>query len=482
MKRRLQRCGAALALLAGLGLGLAPVAMAMPEADARQLLLRSGFAPSPAEIAALAPLSGAEAVERIVDAAVPRRAATTPAPDWVDEALKTPAELKAMSDDERRAYRQMWVKRGAELQTWWMQEMIATPAPLAERMTLFWHGHFTSSLQAVKAGQLLYRQNVTLREHALGDYRALLHAVARDPAMLLFLNNQQNRKDAPNENFARELLELFTLGEGHYSERDVHEAARAFTGWKMRPPDGTFFESRSQHDDGVKTFLGHRGDFDGDDIIDIILQQPQAATFIVEALWREFVSPQPDRAEVARLAARFRHDWQIAPLMKALFAEPAVTDATQAGVLVKSPVEFVVGAVRSLALPLSPRSVALASDEMGQGLFNPPNVRGWPGGDDWISSAALLARRQFVLSLSGDASPATGGDGREAQLRKAMAREMKPRQADVTRRFGEAAESLPPRGAENLLLALAPVQAPVEGAKPTDRLETWMLDPVYNLK
>ncbi|MGQ0502506.1 MAG: DUF1800 domain-containing protein [Panacagrimonas sp.] len=459
----------------------APV-LALPDKAARHLLLRSGFVPSPAEIGALAPLSDAQAVDRIVDAAVRQRVASTPAPGWVDEPLQQPFIPKGISPKEKRALRQDWAQRYLELQTWWMQEILTTPAPLAERMTLFWHGHFTSALQTVKAGQLIYRQNVLLRRHALGNYRQLLHEIAHDPAMLLYLNNQQNRKGAPNENFARELLELFTLGEGHYQEQDIKEAARAFTGWKALPPDGRFVEVARQHDEGEKTFMGRRGNFDGDDIIDIILAQPQAARFIVESLWREFVSPEPDAEAVARLAGGFRKDWEIAPLIKALLREPQLWDAKSAGLLVKSPVEFVAGTVRALDLPLSAVSAAVAAQGMGQRLFYPPNVRGWPGGNSWITSEWLLERRRFVHSLTGDAplaAPRTpGGGGRH----KLEFQKMRQQRGAVSRRFGEAAESLPVQGAEQMLLALAPVQPPVEGAKPPDRLETWLLDPVYNLK
>jgi uncharacterized protein (DUF1800 family) len=482
MDRRVSAFRVPILLLAG-ALAAAPaLAIALPADAARQLLRRTGFDASEADVSALAHLSASQAIDREVDAAARVRTAKTPAPDWVAEPIELPFMPKNLSEDETREFRRKWARRDLELQVWWMQEMLTTDTPLTERMTLFWHGHFTSSLQSVRAGQLMYRQNLMLRENALGNYRTLLHAVAHDAAMLLYLNNQQNRKDAPNENFARELLELFTLGEGHYSEHDIQQAARAFTGWKMLPPDGRFVEAPRQHDDGIKDFLGRRGNFDGDDIIDIVLQQPQAAVFIIEELWREFVSPQPDAREVEKLAAGFRKDWQIAPLMKKLLREPPVLDVKNAGTLVKSPVEFVVGTVRAFDLPLSPLSAVLAADGMGQALFYPPNVRGWPGGDAWITSDALLARRQFVLALAGDAPlvmPA--GQGREANLRKLEFRQMQKQRAVVAHRFGEAAESLSPDAAP-LVLAMAPVQPPVEGAKPPDRLETWLLDPVYNLK
>jgi uncharacterized protein (DUF1800 family) len=455
-------------------------ALAISQDEAQRLSLRTGFAPTAVQASEVA---YALVVDRWIDEAAARRSASTPPPDWVTDPLPMPGAVKQMSAEEKKDYQRRLVRQGLALQSWWMQEMLTTPAPLTERMTLFWHGHFTSSFKGVRAAQLLYRQNVLLRENALGNYRELLHAVARDPAMLLYLNNQQNRKGEPNENFARELLELFTLGEGHYSERDIKEAARAFTGWKMLPPEGRFVEVARQHDEGTKTFLGHTGNYDGDDIIDLILQQPRAAEFIVEKLWREFVSPQPDRAAVQRLTAGFRKNWEIAPLMKALLREPAFLSARNDALLVKSPVEFVVGTVRALDLPVSPLSAALAADQMGQSLFNPPNVKGWPGGDAWITSEWLLARRQFVLQLAGDMPPSMAmGENQAARLHKLADREIRKNSAEVQRRFGEAAEALPPQNSERLLLAMAPLTPPVAGAKPPDRLEDWLLDPVYNLK
>jgi uncharacterized protein (DUF1800 family) len=387
--------------------GLFPGALeALEPALAARLELRSGLGADPAVAGPLEALSAAAAVDALVDAAAARRTAATPAPGWVDEPIRAPRTLRDLDAEARRDLIRQTVQRGVELQAWWMTELLTTPAPLAERMTLFWHGHFTSGLREVRVPQLLYRQNVLLRRHALGNYRDLLHAIVRDPAMLVYLNNQQNRSDAPNENFARELLELFTLGEGHYTEDDVRAAARAFTGWKMLPPDGRFVVVRRQHDDGEKQFLGLRGRLDGGDIVEQILRQPAAAQFVVTRLWREFVSPAPDTAAVARLAADFRRDWEIAPLVRALLRLALARDEAVAGQLVKSPVEFVVGAVREFDLELPPRAAVRAAARMGQSLFAPPNVRGWPGGEAWITTQALLTRQQFVRSL--DAGGAAG--------------------------------------------------------------------------
>lgn len=467
-------------LIVALLIAFSGSAFAIGAEQATLLDSRTGFGPQLGQ----PPPSGSfdTVIDHIVDAAAARQTASTLPPDWVDEPLPLPKDGKELSADERRARMLEWQRRYVELQAWWLQEMRSTPAPLAERMTLFWHGHFTTSFKTVKAGQLLYRQNLLLRRYALGNYRDLLHAIARDPAMLLYLNNQQNKKGQPNENFARELLELFTLGEGYYTESDVKEAARAFTGWKMQAPEGRYTVVTKQHDDGEKTFLGRSGKFDGDEVIDIILQQPRAAEFIVEQLWREFVSPQPDAAAVQRLAAGFRKNWQIASLLKAMLREPAFSAPQNRGVLVKSPVELVVGTVRALDLPLTSTFLAASTTDMGQTLFAPPNVRGWPGGDAWITSEWLLARRRFVQQLAGDLPSDSAMTAPRTRLQKTAAAELRKQGADLQRRFGEAAESLPPAEMTRQLLSLAPVMPAVDGAKPPDRLETLLLDPVYNLK
>ncbi len=458
------------------------------DADARHLLRRIGFDPGPLGDEPPESATMTVLIDREVDRAAGRRQAATPPPDWVGEPVELPFADQGLDEQARRELRRKWMRRYGELQAWWLREMLETPAPLAERMTLFWAGRFTSSYRNVRWGQLLYRQNAMLRRHALGCYDQLLHELIRDPAMLLYLNGQQNRKNEPNENFARELLELFTLGEGHYTEADIRDAARAFTGAKLSPPQGDVELKARQHDDGRKTVLGKSGNFDGDDVVDIILGQPRAAEFVVENLWREFVSPQPDAGAVKALAAGFRRDWRIAPLLKSLLGRPELLTQARQGTLVKSPVEFVVGTARQLDLPTTPMSLALAAGRMGQRLFDPPNVKGWPRGEDWITSEWLLQRRQFVLALAGDLPTPTdevdddGPGTKEPGMRKAAKRPMRRQGLAVQRRFGEVGEALPPRGPELELLAFAPVLPPVEGAKPPDRLQTWLLDPVYQLK
>ncbi len=237
-----------------------------------------------------------------------------------------------------------------------------------------------------------------LRKHALGRFDELLHAVAKDPAMLIYLDSASNRRGSPNENFAREVMELFTLGEGHYREDDVKQAARAFTGWSIDLDSGDYVFRRMLHDGGEKTVLGRTGNFDGDAVLDILLAQPASSEFIVRKLWREFVSPQPDEARVKTIAAQFRASgWNIAQPVRALLLQPEVIARDEDNALVKSPAELVVGLVRQSGGELTqPAAAAVAIAGMGQNLFSPPNVRGWPGADAWINTHTLLARKQFL--------------------------------------------------------------------------------------
>jgi len=415
MSARLRRrgfVGGGVALSAGLASGLwsagpAWAAPAMGFDEARHLLSRTSFGVTPAEIRAVEALSYMEAVDRLLAAS--RREAVTPAPEWIGMG---PAELKGRqraAEAERKKGidgKKLEVvlpvrEQGRELKNWWVEEMIATDQPLVERMTLFWHGHFTSSLAKVRYPPSLFRQNALFRREALGNYATLLRAVARDPAMLIYLDGRESMVRQPNENFARELLELFTLGEGNYGEADIKAAARAFTGWSVDRESGRFVERPGRHDDGQKTFLGKSGRFGGDDILAILLAHPRTAEMIVEKLWREFVSLRPDAGEVKRLAAGFRHGgYEIRPLVRELFLSAAFRDRANRGALIKSPVDLIVGSVHVLGLPV-PEKTGLVRmlQGLGQVPFDPPNVKGWAGGESWISTYTLLLRQQFLRRM-----------------------------------------------------------------------------------
>ena len=423
----------------------------MGEADARHLLSRTGFGPTAADVRTFASLSRDEGVDRVLAATRTRVTAVTPPPAWTAETgpLRPAA---AAAPEERRDFARRQALRVAELRAWWVQEMLATPSPLTERLTLFWHNHFVSSQQKVRVARLMYAQNALYRSEALGNFATLLHAAAKDPAMVVYLDSAQNRKGAPNENFAREVMELFTLGQGHYGEQDVKEAARAFTGWSLDRDTGTFLFRPRLHDDGDKTVLGRTGRFDGDAVLDVLLARPETAELVVGKLWQELVSPVPDAREVARIARAFRAaNYEIIVPVRELLRSAAFWAPAQRGALVKSPVDLVVGALRQLdQSPADTRPYALAVAGMGQNLFAPPNVRGWPGGDAWINSNTLLARKQFVDRLA-------RSDAVVMELAKAPA-------------------------AQRVLLPIAPQLPSPPDADAALAIRTTLLDPAYQLK
>ncbi len=394
----LMRLLASLLAAVALSVAAAPASPPMGGEDARHLLSRAGFGARPGDLAAFAQLSRAVAIERLL-ADTPRTAGLPTPAELAD--YQPPAKLRELSDEERRDLQR---RTGIALRAWWVGTMLAAESPaeqLRERMTLFWHNHFVSSVQKVKSAKLMLDQNRLLRQHALGRFDELLHAVGKDPAMLVYLDSATSRRGSPNENFAREVMELFTLGEGNYREQDIKEAARAFTGWSIEPATGAFRWRPMIHDDGEKTVLGVSGRLDGDAVLDILLAQPQTAELLTRKLWREFVSPAPDEPEVRRIAARFRaagYDLRVA--LRELLGSRAFWAGENRQALIKSPVDFVVGNFNSLGME-PPDAAALAGllRQLGQDLFAPPNVKGWPGGENWINSSTLLTRKQMAERL-----------------------------------------------------------------------------------
>ena len=426
---------------------------------ARHLLSRTGFGPTDAEVRDFASLDRAAAVDRLLAGA--RTTATTPPPAFVSEPFTPLARLRGLDPEARKAAQRKLVEQGLELREWWLREMLDTPSPLTERMTLFWHSYFATSQQKVRLASLMYRQNVLLRREALGNFALLLHGVGKDPAMLIYLDNARSRRGAPNENFAREVMELFTLGEGHYGERDVKEAARAFTGWSIDPATGAFRYRPFFHDPGTKTVLGQVGRFDGDDVLDILLAQPATARRVATKLWREFVSPTPDAAEVERWAAILRAShYEVRPLLRAILTSDAFWSPANRATIVKSPVQLLVGTMRTFDVhPANLRPVAFACAALGENLFAPPNVKGWPGADAWIDSSTLLRRRQFVDRILADGMRSFAGNG------------------GIER--GAASD---PSRLETLLLATPPVN-PVSSQLPLrERLSDYVTDPAFQLE
>jgi len=269
------------------------------------------------------------------------------------------------------------------LTSWWLEQIYHTEYPLLERMTIFWHGHFTSNATDVVWPQFVYRQNQLLRKHALGNFADLLREVTRDPAMLIYLNLKVNVKGNPNENFARELLELFTLGEGNYAEEDIVSAARAFTGWGLDFETGEFEFREKYYDSDDKKFLGHEGNLNGNDIVDILLQDSRTAELIAKKFWAEFINhDEPDQHVIDHWATVFRDSgYEIKVLLNEVVHSGAFWREENKGVMIKSPVEFSVGMMRELGLELESYYVLRkANQQLGQDLFYPPDVKGWRGG------------------------------------------------------------------------------------------------------
>ncbi|MEO8848803.1 MAG: DUF1800 domain-containing protein [Casimicrobiaceae bacterium] len=450
--------------------------------DARLLLTRTGFGATPTEVADFARLTRHAAVDRLLSATITH--AVTPPPPALNAATLMQRPDRNASEDDRKAARRQQREADQALRGWWLREMLVTPSPLTERMTLFWHGHFATSVQKVRRAPLMYRQNVTLRANAVGNFATLLHAVSKDPAMLIYLDGVQNRSGHPNENFAREVMELFTLGEGHYSETDIKEAARAFTGWSIERTSGDYMWRPRLHDDGGKTIFGHSGNFDGDGVLDLILARPETAQFITTELWHEFISPDADATEVARIATGFRASgYDIKTVLRALFESDAFYAQASRATLVRSPVDVVVGTLHTLdMLPSGTLVYAVACAGMGQNLFAPPNVKGWPGGDAWINSSTLLARKQFLARITRadnfGAAPAMNarlpvdGTQREASF-------------DAARWANAIAPAAGTEARARALRVLLPTAA-VDGDKITGELpnvvRTAMQDPSYQLE
>lgn len=381
--------------------------------EARHLLNRAGFGLPRTRVYELAALSPGEAVAALMDTATPD---AFPEPDFLPPYVR-PAELYRGLDSigvhEQRAIKsdKRQEERAAveQLKAWWLMRMRLSPQPLREKMTLFWHGHFATSAQKVQLAEANYRLNRLFREQATGNFKTLTAHVGQSAAMLEYLDNQRSTKAHPNENWARELMELFTLGQGQYTEEDIKASARAFTGWAMNP-DGEFEFRLDAHDADQKTFMGQSGRLDGWDVLDIIFQQPAASTFLTAKLWRYFTGTEPSPEVLAGLAATFRDGgYEVAPLLHQMFLSEAFYAPEVIGAQVKSPAQFVVQLSDDLALAQPPYPVmAQACRALGQDLFYPPNVKGWDGNLAWINANALLHRYNLPgkIALAGRAMAA----------------------------------------------------------------------------
>jgi len=374
---------------------------------AAHLLNRVGFGGPPSVITKLADAGPDEAVSALLD--YERIPDPTPDPVWAkpdpEGVRRLRDEARNASQDERRKLYQeemrVQLQRLMELRGWWLNRMANGPRPFQEKMVLFWHGHFATSFEKVRNAYYMWRQNELFRRLATGNWQELLAFAGKDPAMLIWLDQAESRRPHANENYARENMELFSLGIGNYTEKDVTEGARALTGWSLDRLNQQYVYRPFFHDNGVKTYLGQTGNFNGDDVIRIIVEQPASARFITAKLWNYFAGQPPSDELNNALAAVFRENGNnFKPLLRVMFRSEEFYDPVIVRNQVKSPVQWLVGAARALECELPPAIVCEGiTRRMGQDLFAPPNVKGWDGGISWITTTTLLDRYNTAALL-----------------------------------------------------------------------------------
>jgi len=403
------------------------------DVKAAHLLNRAGFGGTPDEVARVQKLGPQRAVEWLLDfpdAPAVEEEDENSSPD-LSSIAGSPADFRAYyrqlrgkSPDEKKQLQQQFMqanRQAVEATTgWWLNRLAFGKYPLQEKLTFFWHGHFTTSAKDERAALLMWKQNELLRQNAAGNFETFVRQISRDPAMLDYLNNNENRKAHPNENYARELMELFTLGIGNYTEDDIKQGARAFTGWGH---DGTDFIYRmNQHDEGTKVFFGRSGNFDGDDIISLILQHPACPRFIAGEMFKFLAYEDVDAGLTAALGqVLYSNKYELRPLLRTILMSKAFYSPQCMGVLIKSPVQLVVGTIRMLGLQMPPtQALASALNQMGQLPFMPPNVRGWPGGRMWINTSTLFIRYNTGVWLAGGEVPSLTRLDRKGDARGAL--------------------------------------------------------------
>lgn len=402
--------------------------------EAAHLLNRAGFGGSPSAIKAFHALGRVKAVDFLIAPTEPLDA--FPVPTWCNDeqaladmrarveqrqamqkAMRelAPEEAEKLKIETNKKLQKENRQRALEAQGWWFRRILETRAPLREKMTLFWHDHFATSIQKVKQPVLMVRQNELFRRSAFGSFKDLTQAVLMDPAMMLYLDTQSSKKGMPNENFAREVMELFTLGEGNYTEQDIREAARAFTGYQLNRMNGKVFHNKRQWDPGDKTVFGKTGPFTGKDIIAIIFEKPEPARFMAGKLWEYFVYEKPSAAALDALAASLRKaNFQIGPLLREIFLSREFYAESSIRSQIKSPIQYIVALLKQLEITKPPTGFHItAEQQLGQVLFMPPNVAGWDWGQAWINTNTLLTRYNlagFLTNSTGEANGAMTGE------------------------------------------------------------------------
>lgn len=287
-----------------------------------------------------------------------------------------------------------------ELSAWWLLRMVRSPCPLLEKMTLFWHGHFATGAEKVVDARAMLKQNKLLRQHALGHFEDLVQGISKNPAMLIYLDSTENRKTRPNENYARELLELFCLGPGNYTEKDIKEIARCFTGWEVRR--AVFRFNKHQHDSGTKSFFGESGQLTGEQAVRVVLDQSAATAFLARKMIRFFVFDNEEMNDdlVKPIADHLREtDFDIASTLKKILGSRLFFSQAAIAQKIKSPVELAVGTLKFLEAQANMRQITQRLERLGQLPFYPPNVKGWDGGTSWINASTIIARANLVSSL-----------------------------------------------------------------------------------
>lgn len=367
----------------------------------QHLLWRAAFGPMAENANQLSDISQKDLYQLLI-----KTSSKTPEPlqvaknayDGLIKGLQDIGKMQQLTLEQKKQFRKQSAENIRDLNILWLNEMINSEAQLREKISLFWHGHFSCRILNIFFQQQLIN---TIRQNAFSNFGDLLREVSKSPAMLAFLNNQQNKKQHPNENFAREVMELFTMGRGNYTESDVKEGARAFTGWGFNLR-GEFMERPFLHDNGSKTFLGKTGNFDGDDILDIILEQKATAKFITQKVYKFFVNEEVDAEKAAFLSERFyQSNYNTRQLLNDIFTSQWFYEEKNIGTRIKSPVELLVGVRRLIPMELDRPEVQILFEKvLGQVLFFPPNVAGWPGGKNWIDSSALMFRMRLPQLLT----------------------------------------------------------------------------------
>ncbi|MBE2181192.1 MAG: DUF1800 domain-containing protein [Chthoniobacterales bacterium] len=397
---------------------------------AAHLLRRAAFGGTPEEAREFASLGMEAAVERLL--AFSKDEIAPPATDPGESATRArfrreKSKANGMASEEEREFNREQRRIFDDMRSWWMCRMHAGPPGAREKLTLFWHGHFATSQTKVRFNHIMLGQNQTLRRLAFAPFRELCTAMACDPAMLVWLDGRSNKASAPNENFAREVMELFALGEGHYSEEDIREAARAFTGWRVDPVNGRAVFTRRNFDGDTKKILGKQGNFGAEEAVDVICSRPACAEFLTAKIW-EFYAGEPPNPTLARMLASYyrARDLNTGDLLRKMFSLPDFYSPSVRGRQIKSPVQWLVQASRELGRQMLPPALAIRlAANLGQDLFVPPSVKGWTGGPSWINSATLIRRSNTarIFAVAAPPLPRDGVDSMDAAAWSAVAPE-----------------------------------------------------------